>query len=181
MSHIRPHMEIDLESWYVVDSLELDSTDLRVRMVPDYFNVEIANPVLEISIQNPIDGVAARNSIARLEDHFIVGVQLSTTAMELLGELDDTPTIVLGASVSHARSPYSSDDLLKIVSSLEAQMAHLQADNAKLRMTVHEVKSHAIELLRRAEAKKSLTTRGTATEDAQINVLRRILNKLGMP
>lgn len=171
-------MELTLESWYVVDSVEFDGAVLRVRMVPDYFNSELADPVLEVSIQSPIDDASARSSIAQFKDIYVVDAQLSPTAMELWGEFDDVPTIVSGGSVSYARSPYSNDDLLKTVLSLEAQVGQRQAENVKLRTAVREVEGYAIDLLRRAEAKKSLTTRSTAIEDAQINVLQRILNKI---
>lgn len=172
-------MELNLQSWYVVDSLESDCAVLRIRMVPDYFNSELADPVLEVSIQSPIDGLTAQECLARLKDHSVVDVQLSPTAMKLWGEFDDVPTIVSGAAVSYARSPYSNDDLLKIVLSLETQIGQLQTETAKLRAAAREIEGYARELLRRAEAKRSLTTRSTAIEDAQIDVLQRILNKIG--
>lgn len=171
-------MALALESWYVIDSVEFDGAVLCVRMVPDYFNSELAAPVLEVSIQSPIYDAATQSSIAQFKDHSVVDVQLSPTAMELWGEFDDVPTVVMGKVVSYARSPYSNDDLLKIVSSLEAHVAKWQTENVKLRTTAREVEGYAIELLRRAEAKKSLTTRSTVTEDAQIDVLQRILNKI---
>lgn len=170
-------MELALESWYVVDGVEFDGTVLRVRMVPDHYNPELVNPVLELTIQEPADDAAARSSIAKFKDHFVVNVQLSPTVVELWGEFDDVPTIVAGRLVSSARFPYSKDDLVKIALSLEAQVRHWQAANAKLRAAVREVESYAMELSRRAEAKMSLTTRGTAIQEAQIDVLQRLLKK----
>lgn len=171
-------MDLGLESWYVVDSVGFDNGVLRIRMLPGYFNAELSAPVLEVSIQTPHDEVAAQNSIARFKDDSVVDVQLSPTAIELWGEFDDVPTVVSGTSASFERFPYSNDDLLKIVLSLEAQVGRWQAENAKLRTSAREFEGYAIELLRRAEAKKSLTTRSTAIEDAQIDVLQRILNKI---
>lgn len=172
-------MDLGLESWYVVDAVEFDNSVLRIRMLPDYFNSELSAPVLELSIQDPLDEAAARSSITRFKDEAVVDVQLSTNAIELWAEYDDVPTVVSGTSVSFARAPYSNDDLLKIVLSLEAQVNQWQTENAKHRTSVREVEAYAIELLRRAEAKKSLTTRSTAIEEAQIDVLQRILNKFG--
>lgn len=172
-------MDLGLESWYVVDAVEFDNRVLRIRMLPDYFNSESSAPVLQVSIQDPLNEAAARNSISRFQDEAVVDIQLSPTAIELWGEYDDVPTVVSGTSVSFARAPYSNDDLLKIVLSLEAQVGRWQTENARLRTSAREVEGYAIELLRRAETKKSITTRSTAIEDAQIDVLQRILNKIG--
>jgi hypothetical protein len=171
-------MNLGLETWYVVDSVEFDNAALSIRMLPDYFNSELSVPVLEVSILGPLDELASRQSIARFKDEAVVDIQLSPTAIELWGEYDDVPTVVSGSSVSYARVPYSNDDLLKIVLSLKAQVGQWQAENAKLRASAREVDGFATELLRRAEAKKSITTRSATIEEAQIDVLQRVLNRI---
>jgi hypothetical protein len=148
-------------------------------MVPDHFNSEIAEPVLEVLIKEPTDDIQARSATSRFRTEAVVDVQLSSTAIELWGEYDDASVLISGASVSFSRSAYTANDLLRVVQSLEAQLNKWQSENVKLRTQAHEIKSYAADLLRRAEAKKSLTTRSTAIEDAQIDVLQRMLNKIG--
>jgi hypothetical protein len=171
-------MEPELESWYVLEDVLFGQNEWRIRLIPDHFSSEIVKPVFEVWIKSPTDEAQARVAIARFRTECIVDVQLTATAAELWGEYDDTPVVVAGTSVSFTRSSYNSNDLLRIIQRLEEQLSQWQSENVRLRTQVHEIKGYAADLLRRAEVKKSLTSRSTATEDAQIDVLQRMLNKI---
>jgi hypothetical protein len=171
-------MQLALESWYIVDEVTHANSQLVVRLVPDHFNSEIVEPVVTISITEPADAKTALQSLTRFQEDFVIDLKLSSTVIELWGEYDDDPTVVKGEAVSFLRSSYSIDQLLGTVRSLEAELNSWQAENVKLRNKANAVEGYVIDLLHRAEAKKSLTTRNPTTEDAQIDVLQRLLNRI---
>ena len=171
-------MQLQLESWYVVERVAKIDGQLVARLVPDHFNSEIVDPVVTISITNPTNEETAFQSFTRFQEDFVLDLKVSPNAIEIWGEYDDVPIVVEGEEVSFLRSPYATDQFQAAVLALEAELKSWQADNVKLRNMLNDVEHYVAELLRRAEAKKALTNQNATAEEAQIDVLQRILNRI---
>ena len=171
-------MQLPLETWYILRDVTDDGDVVRARFVPDHFHAEVVDPVLILTVHRPDDAADAKTKINRFREEFLVEIGVSAQRAELWAEYDDAAAMISGQSVTSQRAAYSPSDLLHIIRELTSHLDSSQSQVVDLLAKSHEVKSFVAELLHRAVAKKSLTTRSTTAIDAQIQVLERILGKL---
>jgi hypothetical protein len=171
-------MPLALKTWYALSTVSATPESVVARFLPDYFARELEAPVLTLTIDSPSDHLAASRLLERFREEYVLEVSVTPDAVELCAEYDDEPTRLVGAEARHAWSSYTAEDLFQMAKSFEDQLNVVHAENAKLHAGKRELKHFVNELLRRAEAKKSLTSKSTAAPDAQINALERVLNHL---
>ena len=171
-------MQLELKAWYAVSNVRVTSERLVARLLPDYFFHE-AEPVLTLTVDHPSDAAAALRLLERFrEEECVVEITVASGVVELWAEYDEEPTRLVGEEAHHAWSPYSTEEALAIAGLLEKQLSDARSENAALRAKKRELEEFIKELLRRAEAKRSLTAKSTAAADGQIDALERVLNRL---
>ncbi|HSD55251.1 MAG TPA: hypothetical protein VLC47_13860 [Burkholderiales bacterium] len=171
-------MRLPLETWYTLREIREDQQQLHIRLVPDYFSAEIADPVVAITVSQPQDPTQLQASLARFRDEPVIDIELSLQSVSFWAEYDDVPTTINGEVVAWERSVYTLDDLLQIVQSMAVHQDQLRAEIVARRKKESDVEAFVVELLRRAEAKRFMTTRSTIAIDTQIQVLERVLGRL---
>ncbi len=170
-------MPLELKTWYTLSRVSASPETLSARFLPDYFLREAA-PALNLTIEHPTDSAVAAVQLERFRnEECVVEISVESGAVALWAEYDEEPTRLLGKRITHSWSAYSAEEALKIASSLQDQLAATQSENAALERNKQELEEFISELLRRAEAKKILTTKNTAATDGQIDALKRVLNR----
>jgi hypothetical protein len=171
-------MQLPLRAWYALREIRQDGAELRARFLPDFFDQDIAEPALELVVVQPINAVESLAQLARFKEDPVTDATVSDNTVELFAEYDDEPTRICGQSVSWSWSPYTSTELLELIAGF-VERADIQ--HKALTSLQRQLKSsieYSTELLHRAEVKKALTQKSTATMDAQIEVLQRVLARL---
>ena len=171
-------MQVQLETWYILRDLVRDGDCLRARFVPDYFSAEVAAPVVVLEVEAPGDSADAEAKLSRFRDEYLIDLDVLEESVELWAEHDDVPIVLRGRAVSFRRTAYLDSDLRGLVEELNRHIESNQSEIAKLLARHREVESFVMELMHRAQTKRSLTTRPTSAIDAQIQLLDRILGKL---
>lgn len=169
---------MNLQSWYRVAQADLGERALHIRLEPDHFLPEHTDPIVEVEILRPRSGAIAFEQLARFEHEPIVELQIVATRLEAWGEFDESPTVIAGDSISVRQGPYSRQDLLRIVLSQQATIARIQSKEARLRRATNEIEAFVRDLIRRAQSKKALSERSTEREDAQLDVLQRVAQRI---
>lgn len=171
-------MTSDLESFYIFDSWRRVDSSLVVRLVPDFFNHEIAEPVLTARVVDPVSIQDAESALMRYQAEAVVDVKATGMTLELWGESDEVPLRICGREVHLSRSDYSPQDYVRVVGQLESQLSSAHAESVRLRKHLHEVESFVVDLINRASTKRSMSSRDTAPSDAQLDALSRVLRHI---
>ncbi|QRR36027.1 hypothetical protein JNX00_09295 [Hydrogenophaga sp. YM1] len=171
-------MTSDLESFYILDGWSRVDNNLVVRLVPDFFNQEIAVPVLTACVIDPVGTQNVESALAHYQSEAIVDVKATGATLELWGEYDEVPLSISGREVSLARSEYTLQDYRRVVGQLESQLSSAHAEITRLRRHLHDVESFVVDLINRASAKRSMSSRDTSPSDAQLDVLPRVLRHI---
>jgi hypothetical protein len=171
-------MRLALESWYVLREVTRNGEQLHARFVPDHFHSGIVDPVLILGIQQPDDAADAVEKLNRFSKEPLLEVEATSKTLGLSAEYDDVPTVISGQSVTFRRETYSSADMQHVIGELEKALERSDSQIFKLLGKLGTVESFVDDLKRRAQAKRSLTTRTTTVLDTQIQLLERVLGKL---
>ncbi len=171
-------MTSDLESFYTLDGWRRVDNILVVRLVPDFFNHEIAEPVLTAHIVDPMSLQEAEAALTRYQAEALVDIKATGSTLELWGEYDKVPLSICGREVSLSRSVYSPQDYVRVVGQLESQLSSAHTESMRLRKHLHEVESFVVDLINRASTKRSMSSRDTAPSDAQLDALSRVLRHI---
>jgi hypothetical protein len=171
-------MSTEIESFYTIDQWSLTDSDLVVRLVPDFFNTELFEPVITVSIVDPHNRQEAEARLTAYNAELMVEIKASESTLELWGEYDDVPLFIEGREVRLVRSAYSSQDLGRVVEQLQSQLSSSQAENVRFRGHMSEVEQFVVDLLDRAQARKAMSSRDTGPSDAQIDALSRVLTHI---
>lgn len=168
-------MHLALESWYTLGDISGDETALRIRLLPDFFDAGIAEPVVTLTIVTPVNFVESKAALERFREDFVNDIAVSEGEVELWSEYDDEPTRISGQSAVWTLSAYSHAELLAVIASIKAELDASQTESKVLRRRLQSIEDYSVELLHRAEAKRSLTNRATTAIDAKIEILGRVL------
>ena len=171
-------MTSDLESFYTLDGWRRVDSSLVVRLVPDFFNHAIAEPVLTARVVEPVSIQEAESVLTRYQTEAIVEVKTTGTTLELWGEYDEVPLRICGREVDISRSEYSPQDYVRVVGQLESQLSSAHAESVRLRKHLREVESFVVDLINRASTKRAVSSRDTAPSDAQLDALSRVLRHI---
>jgi ATP phosphoribosyltransferase len=171
-------MNLDLESFYtLVGWFRLDD-DLVVRLVPDFFNQEIAAPVVTARVVDPVHIQDVEVALTRYQSESIVDIKATGSTLELWGEFDEVPLSISGREVRLTRSEYTSQDYQRVVTQLEHQLSSAHSESTRLRKHLHELEGFVVDLINRASAKRSMSSRDTSPSGAQLDVLSRVLRHI---
>ncbi len=171
-------MQLPLRAWYALREIRQDGAELRARFLPDFFDQDIAEPALELVVVQPSNVAEALTQLARFKEDPVTDATVSDNAIELLAEYDDEPTRICGQSVSWSMSPYTRTELLELIAGFVERSDAQHQELTSLQRHLESASEYSAELLHRAQAKKALTQKSTATMDAQIEVLQRVLARL---
>jgi hypothetical protein len=170
-----------LDGWFFIDSWHSDAERLVVRLVPDHFQPGLTDPVVTIVIIDLQDAAVSESALQLRKHDCIVDLQLSEGLAALWGEADDEPASLRGSSVSVSRGSYSVSDFERIIRHKDQQLERCYAQVRELGLTVQRTEHFVFELIRRAEAKRQLTSRDPAALDLELDVLRRVLHRIQEP
>ena len=171
-------MSLNLESFYVINEWSLVGSNLLVRLVPDFFSIELVKPVVAVVITNPLRMGEVESGLANYKAEIIVDIKASASTLELWGEYDETPLSIEGSEVRLERQAYSAQDLVRAIEQIQSQLSESQAENIRLRSHMSQVELFVVDLLNRAQTKKALSSRNTSASDAQADALSRLLRRI---
>ena len=170
---------IELSTWYVLKECGEEGTKLHLRLLPDHPLADPPEPVIDIRISDTQLSTDNRSQLeALLNSEYVVGLEVNDTHVSVLTEYDDVSLCLSGSGVSVRRRAYSASELQEIFLLFDEQVAASHAKRAALQRHFNEIEEFVIELLRRAEVKRTATSRRTDGLDMQMDVLDRILTKL---
>jgi len=167
-----------LDGFFVIESWRIDSGNLSVRLVPDHFEHGLSDPVVTISVTALQEPVRCEASLARRKDELIVDLEVSEGLAAIFAEHDDEPASLRGTAVVVTRGPYSFEDLCSVIQQKEAELSRCYHQLRVYRSTIDGADGFVSELIRRAEIKRKLTSRDTGSLDLEMDVLRRVLQRI---
>jgi hypothetical protein len=167
-----------LEGFYVIESWRTESRNLSVRLVPDHFEEGLSDPVVTIAVAELQDPVGCDVALVRRKGELIVDLEVSEGRAAILAEHDDEPASLRGSAVTMTRGPYSSEDLRRIVQQKDEELSRCCEQIQIYRSTIDGTEKFVSELIRRAEVKRELTSRDSASLDLEMDVLRRVLQRI---
>lgn len=166
-------------SWYRLSSLTGDPHELRARFVPDTLADTGPSPVLDVLIREPHDPEGARRALDRFHESFVADYSFTAVSFTAVDDYEYVETVVHGKSVEVGHSAYSAEEALHIARELRASLRKATELNARHHRKLQELSGFLHELIVRAESKRTLSTRHSPGPDAQLDVLKRVLNRLG--
>jgi hypothetical protein len=165
--------------WLTLSSSRIEGETLTLRFVPDTFQHESDSAAFEVRIKSPEDPERALDLVSRFREIFVAELTVDERELQIFGEMDEDPTILRGASVSSNHVPYSAEELLGISKWLYEELSRESSRSVQLRAKLVDVRHFVSDLADRAEKKLSMSQRVSPAVDAQLAVLRRILNRMG--
>lgn len=170
-------MNINMYTWYYLEQVVSSENGISLRLLPDYIDLDLMEPVINIYIKNPYD-LEAEIKLKRFETEPVCEIESSDEAVLLWSEYDDIPTKISGCEVIVANEPYSEKELKDIIilqkKELEVERQRCFSLNKKL----SEANSFTLELIRRAEIKISQTSKNTGSLEAHISALKWLMEKI---
>lgn len=166
-----------LEGFFVIESWRVESGNLTIRLVPDHFEEVLSCPVFTITINDVQDLQSCEAALLRRKGEFIAELEASDMVAAMFSEHDDKPALFRGRGVSIFRSPYSYEDMHRILRQKDEELSRCYAQLQDSRLTIERVERFVSEKIRRAKVKQELTTRDPTRLDREIDVLRRVLQQ----
>jgi hypothetical protein len=167
-----------LDGFFVIEFWRLDAGSLVVCLVPDHFSDELADPVVTVRITELQDPEACEAALLKRKGELIVALEVSEGLAAIYAEYDDEPASLRGATVSVTRGPYSFEHLRGIIQHKEQELRRCYEQLQVCRSTIDSTESFVCELIRRAEIKRELSSRDTASLDLEVTVLQRVLRRI---
>lgn len=166
-------------SWFSLSDSQLGNGQVLFRFVPSPFLPQYTAPVVEVTVEDPSDAQAAVESLSRFRSEFIVSLEVKPHELCVLGHMDNDETVVKGARVYSSNVAYSSAELLDIATFLQNALRDKTTDLYRQRERLKEVRHFVADLAQRAGRKVELSGKPTAAAEAQVDVLSRVLNRIG--
>ena len=174
MSDLKP---TTLKAWYYLTELTATSELIKARFLPDFFRS--GDPtVLTIVVERPSDLTSAVALLQRFREEPVTELLTAADLVELWSEYDESPTQVFGGKIGVEWSAYSASELFDLALQFEKRRETADAEVVKLRQHMQALEEFVLQLLQRAESKRSLTAKSAAAVDAQIDVLQRVIHRL---
>lgn len=165
-------------TWLTLSHAKNEGRSVQLRFRPDAFLHDQEAPVVEVTIEGVDEPEAAISALTRFHEDFVVDLVVDERELRVLGEMDDEETVVRGSRACSRKVPYSADELRQTAVSFERllrdETSHAYRQAAKLR----DIRHFVADLVERAEKKGVLSERSHDTTEAQLSVLRRILNRI---
>jgi hypothetical protein len=135
-------------------------------------------PVVEITIEGVEEPETVLSVLARFRDDFVVDLVADGQELRVLGEMDDEETVVCGTRVSSRKVAYSSDELRQAAVFFERLLQEETSGTYRQAAKLRDIRRFVADLIERAEKKGALSERSHDSTEAQLSVLRRVLNRL---
>jgi hypothetical protein len=165
-------------SWFTITDIKTEGTKLRIRFSPDTFVHHDSAPVTEVVIEGvdaPEDAVAA---LDRFRTEHIVDLAIESGLIRLTSDFDYEETVIRGKEVSSRSVGYSITELQSIAIRFEKALREATAESLRKTSTLRTIRHFVEDLVERAEKKRSMSERGHDGIESQLEVLRRVLNRL---
>lgn len=165
-------------SWYTLASIAETQAGITARFAPDTFVMDLDHPVLVVTVVEPENRFAAIETFRRFRDSFFITHSTTPTSFSAVSEEDWEEWTVHGRSIQVMSDAYSAEELLEISKSLQSRLqAESSRGNARARK-IEDIERFVRDLIVRAEARRSLSSRSVSAAESQIDVLTRVLNRL---
>lgn len=174
MSDLQP---TTLKAWYYLTELTVAPEMIRARFLPHLFHGG-APMVLTIVVERPSDQTSAVALLERFREEPVTELLTAADLVELWSEYDDGPTQIFCGKTGVEWSTYSASELLDLALQFEKGKQTADAQVVKFGQHMQALEEFILQLLHRAESKRSLTAKSTAAVDAQIDVLQRVIHRL---
>jgi hypothetical protein len=126
-------------------------------------------------VEAPEDAVAA---LDRLRTEYIVNLEIESGLIRLMSDFDYEETIIRGKEVSSRSVEYSITELKSIAIFFEKALREEATESLRKSSKLRTVRHFVEDLVERAEKKRSMSERGHDGIESQLEVLRRVLNRL---
>jgi hypothetical protein len=115
------------------------------------------------------------------KEELIVGLEVSEGQAAIYAEYDDEPALLRGGAVLVTHGSYSSQDLHRILRQKDEELTRCYKQLRDYRSSIGDIEGLVSELIRRAEIKRTLTSRGTSHLDREMEALKRVLHRIREP
>ncbi|UBB23960.1 hypothetical protein LAG73_11275 [Pseudoxanthomonas japonensis] len=165
-------------SWYTLAGITEAEKGITARFIPDTFLPNSDCPVLVVTVVGPIDRLAATQAFEVFRESLVVDYSATPVSFSAMSDGDWEERTVQGSAVEIAHEPYAVDELLGIARDLASLFDNETDRNLAMARKMESVEHFVLDLIARAETKKSLSSKAAPTLEGQLDVLNRVLNRI---
>lgn len=165
-------------SWYMLASIAETENGIIARFIPDTFLPDSDCPVLVVTVMGPIDRLAATRAFEVFREAFVVGYSATPVSFSAMSDGDWEERTVQGSAVEIAHEPYVADELLGIARNLASLFDNETDRNLAMTRKMEGIEHFVLDLITRAETKRSLSSKTAPMLESQLDVLNRVLNRI---
>lgn len=162
-----------LEGFVVLESFEHDADRIRLRFVPNFFEVEHVRPVVCVEIQSCADVQEAPRKIAAIQRDTVVGMNADAQTLEVWQMYEDQPIAFRGC-VTWTHEDYGIPDYIRAVNDGDRAADEMHKKMAQLRRTIDRVAGFVDRAIDRAERKEGAAKSGDGRYAKEAQLLRSI-------
>lgn len=151
---------------------------ITARFIPDTFLPNSDCPVLVVTVVEPIDRLAATQAFEVFRESLLVDYSATPVSFSAMSDGDWEERTVQGSAVEIAHEPYAVDELLGIARDLASLFDNETDRNLAMARKMESIEHFVLDLIARAETKKSLSSKAAPTLESQLDVLNRVLNRI---
>jgi len=165
-------------SWYTLANITETENGITTRFLPETFLPDSDCPVLVVTVLGPVDRLAATRVFEVFRESFVVGYSATPVSFSAMSDRDWEERTVQGSAVEIAHEPYAVDELLGVARNLASLFDNETDRNLAMVRKMESIEHFVLDLIARAETKKSLSSKAAPTLEGQLDVLNRVLNRV---
>ena len=166
-----------LNRFAVLDDFEVTDDEWRLRFVPDYFDLEHADPVLVIEAKSTFNAQDLQKRINAIKGQMIDDIEVDGTTVSIWIEGSDQPLLFQG-DFTWRRGNYETRDHLRAIEVDGWIKSHQQEEILKLRNIIHDSLNFIDRTADRLKRKDQLSRRDDHENRRQLDLLQRVRRTL---
>jgi hypothetical protein len=161
----------------VLDASDLGESRLRLRFLPDAFDVDHTDPVLRIEVDLTADIDSAPQKIAAIEQGLVDNIEADSSNVVIWVDHLDAPIQFEGA-VTWNFEDYITSDYVSEIEALDLIVNKQNVERSQLQGTIDQALRFIDRTIDRIEKKHELTHAADSEHKAQIQLLRGVRRQL---
>jgi len=161
----------------VLDDWSLAGHTLRMRFVPDYFNLDFVDPVLCVEMETGEERGGLEHHMKLIGQGLVDDLEIDDTGIAVSIDNLDLPVCFTG-SATWSFSAYELRDCLNAIESYRRSWSQHEAEIYRLRQIVNRASSFIDQTVARIERKQKLSHQKHEEYGRQIELLFRVRRKL---
>jgi len=169
-----------LSRFVVLDTFKVEGTQLQMRFVPDYFDIQQTNPIIliRVDLAEGVDEVGQK--LARIQSGLVDDIETNESNLSISIESSESP-INFSGSITWSYEEYSLSDHVEAIQLRDRFISEQQDEIRSLRLTIKGAVRFLEQTVARIERKRGLTQSKETGYTKQIELLERVRRKLDSP